>query len=76
MQKNLARAQRDNDLIYHQDVPASTAIDAIQEVVMVKINIPQSLSNPRSAIGNDSIFFEDMLGWGAREAVSALSCLF
>ncbi|KAL4062196.1 BRO1-like domain-containing protein [Scleroderma citrinum] len=69
VQKNLARAQRDNDLIYHQDIPASTAIDAVQEVVMVRSNIPQELSDPRTVIGSDGILFEDMLGWGAREAV-------
>ncbi|KIM56911.1 hypothetical protein SCLCIDRAFT_1219945 [Scleroderma citrinum Foug A] len=69
VQKDLTRAQRDNDLIYHQDIPASTAIDPIQEVVMVKSNVPQGLSNPRSVIGSDGVFFEDMLGWGPREAV-------
>lgn len=69
VQKDLTRAQRDNDLIYHQDIPASTAIDPIQEVVMLKSIIPQGLSNPRSVIGSDGVFFEDMLGWGTREAV-------
>ena len=73
MQKDLTRAQRDNDLIYHQDIPASTAIDPIQEVVMLKSNVPQGLSNPRSVIRSDGVFFEDMLGWGTREAVSTSS---
>ncbi|KAG1750758.1 ALIX V-shaped domain binding to HIV-domain-containing protein [Suillus lakei] len=60
VQKNLARAERDNDLIYHQDVPAPSGIPAIQEVS----------TDPRSVIGNDSIIFGEMLGWGAREAIN------
>lgn len=70
LQKNLARAERDNDLIYHQDVPASSAISPIQEVVMVQCNVPPGLLDPKSIIGSDHILFGDMLGWGAREAVS------
>ncbi|KAG6329314.1 hypothetical protein ID866_9775, partial [Astraeus odoratus] len=71
LQKNLVRAQRDNDLIYHQDVPASSAVDGIQDVVMVKSNVPPGLLDPRSVIGGtDAILFGDMLSWGAREAVN------
>ncbi|KAI6133596.1 BRO1-like domain-containing protein [Pisolithus croceorrhizus] len=70
LQKNLGRAQRDNDLIYHCDIPASTAIDPIPEVIMVKSNVPPGLLDPKSLIGTDGILFGDMLGWGAREAVN------
>jgi len=72
VQKNLARAERDNDLIYHQDVPAPSGISLIQEVSMVQSIIPQGLQDPRSVIGNDNIIFGEMLGWGAREAISEL----
>lgn len=70
LQKNLGRAQRDNDLIYHCNIPASTAIDPIQEVIMVKSNVPPGLLDPKSLIGSGGILFDDMLGWGAREAVN------
>ncbi|KAI6038820.1 BRO1-like domain-containing protein [Pisolithus marmoratus] len=70
LQKNLARAQRDNDLIYHCNIPASTAIDPIQEVIMVKSNVPQGLLDPKSLIDSGGILFGDMLGWGAREAIN------
>lgn len=70
VQKNLARAERDNDLIYHQNVPAPSVIAAIQEVSMVQSIIPPGLQDPKSVIGNDGIIFGDMLGWGAREAIN------
>ncbi|OAX43145.1 BRO1-domain-containing protein [Rhizopogon vinicolor AM-OR11-026] len=73
VQKNLARAERDNDLIYHQDVPAPSGIPLIQEVSMVQSIIPPGLQDPRSIIGNDSIIFGEMLGWGAREAINIYS---
>lgn len=73
MQKNLSRAERDNDLIYHQDVPAPCGIPAIQAVSMVQSIIPPGLRDPRSVIGDDSIIFGEMLGWGAREAISEWS---
>ncbi|KAG1747202.1 BRO1-like domain-containing protein [Suillus paluster] len=70
VQKNLARAERDNDLIYHQNVPAPSGILAIQEVSMVQSIIPPGLQDPKSVIGNDNIIFGEMLGWGAREAIN------
>jgi programmed cell death 6-interacting protein len=73
VQKNLARAERDNDLIYHQDIPAPSGISVIQEVSMVQSIIPPGLQDPRSIIGNESMIFGEMLGWGAREAISGLS---
>ncbi|KAG6329327.1 hypothetical protein ID866_9763 [Astraeus odoratus] len=69
LQVNLVRAQRDNDLICHQDVPASSVVDAIQDVVMVKNNVPPGLLDPGTVIGGiDAILFGDMLSWAAREA--------
>ncbi|KAH7884708.1 BRO1-like domain-containing protein [Phlebopus sp. FC_14] len=70
LQKDITRAERDNDLIYHQDVPASSAIAPIQEVSMVRSIIPSGLMDPKSVVGGETILFGDMLGWGAREAVN------
>ncbi|KAF9237666.1 BRO1-like domain-containing protein [Melanogaster broomeanus] len=70
LQKNVARAERDNDLIYHNTVPPSSAITPIQEVVMVQSNPPSGLTDLKSVIGNDHILFGEMLGWGAREAIN------
>ncbi|KAF9223431.1 BRO1-domain-containing protein [Gyrodon lividus] len=70
LQKNLARAERDNDFIYHKNVPPSSAITPIQEVIMVQSNAPPGLSDLKSVIGNNRVLFGEMLGWGAREAVN------
>jgi programmed cell death 6-interacting protein len=63
---------RDIDLIYHQDIPAPSGISVIQ-VYMVQSIVSPGLQDPRSIIGNESIIFGEMLGWGAREAISGLS---
>ncbi|KAG2036905.1 BRO1-like domain-containing protein [Suillus americanus] len=70
VQKNLSRAERDNDLIYHENVPAPSSIPAIQEVSMVQSIIPPGLRDPKSVISDNSIIFGEMLGWGAREAIN------
>ena len=72
LQKNLARAQRDNDLIYHKDVPASSATTPIQVVAMVQSNPPSGLLDPRSIVGDDRVLFGELLSWGATEALSTL----
>ncbi|PCH42163.1 BRO1-domain-containing protein [Wolfiporia cocos MD-104 SS10] len=69
VQKSLARAERDNDLIYHQEVPPASALPAIQEVSMVKSIIDPGLADPKTAIGNDAVIFGDLLGWGAKTAI-------
>lgn len=70
MQKNITRAERDNYLIYHQDVPAPTVLPPIQEVNMVQSAVPAGLQNPKSALGDEPMLFGELLGWGAREAMS------
>lgn len=70
VQKNLSRAERDNDLIYHENVPAPSSIPAIQEVSMVQSIIPLGLRDPKRVVGDNSIIFGEMLGWGAREAIN------
>jgi len=65
-----SRAQRDNDLIYHQDVPPSSALLAIQEAKLVTSNIPKGLVNPSSILQSTHPLFSDLVSWGAREAIS------
>lgn len=72
LQKDLARAQRDNDLIYHKDIPPSSATAPIQDVIMVQSNLASGLSDPKSVVGDDRVLFGELLCWGAREAVSTL----
>ncbi|KAI0359835.1 BRO1-domain-containing protein [Trametes cingulata] len=69
VQKNVSRAERDNDLIYHHDVPPASALPAIAEVVMAQPLIDPGLREPRSIVGNDAVIFGELLGWGARLAI-------
>lgn len=71
VQTNITRAERDNDLIYHQDVPPISALPAIQEVPMVQSSVPAGLQDPKVALGDDGVIFSDLVGWGARVAVGA-----
>lgn len=64
---SLKRAERDNDLIYHKDVPATSALPPIPHAAIAKITIPIGLANP--AKGTQMILGE-LLGWGAQEAIS------
>lgn len=70
MQKNLARAERDNDLIYHQEVPAASALTAIPQATVAQIVVPPALKNPQSAIGADGAILSELPSWGAGEAIS------
>lgn len=69
VQKNLKRAERDNDLIYHHDVPAGSALPPIAAANLVSSVPPAGLNDPVSLIGSKHIF-GDLVGWGAKEAIS------
>ena len=69
VEKNFTRAERDNDLIYHQDVPALTSLPTIVEVSMVQATVPGGLTDPKAALGDDAIIFSELVGHGARMAI-------
>ncbi|KAF5371831.1 hypothetical protein D9615_009578 [Tricholomella constricta] len=68
--KNLGRAERDNDLIYHHDVPASSALAPIAQTNLVSSTIPAGLVDPTGLIGNGRMIFGELVGWGAKEAIN------
>ncbi|KAF8071744.1 BRO1-like domain-containing protein [Lyophyllum atratum] len=70
VQKNLARAERDNDLIYHHDVPASSALGPIPPTNLVSSTIHVGLTDPTSLIGSGRMIFSELVGWGAKEAIN------
>jgi programmed cell death 6-interacting protein len=74
LEKNFARAERDNDLIYHQDMPSASTLDPIAPASMVKSVTPPGLLDPQAVLakGNEGVIFEELLSWGAREAISRL----
>ncbi|KAF8656828.1 hypothetical protein AX16_002376 [Volvariella volvacea WC 439] len=70
VQKSLARAERDNDLIYHQDVPALSTLPTISPAELAKPVVPPGLLDLSSQLGSHTPLFSRLLGWGAREAIS------
>ena len=69
LQKNVARAERDNDLIYHQEVPALSSLPSIAEASMVQPLVPSALTDPKTALGGDAVIFGELVSYGARMAI-------
>ncbi|TDL25855.1 pH-response regulator [Rickenella mellea] len=69
VEKSVKRAECDNDLIYHEDVPPSSALNPIQEAGVAQSIVPPGLQDPKSAVGGDGVVFGDLVGWGARVAI-------
>lgn len=65
---NITRAERDNDLIYHYDVPSFSQLSPVQEIAMVKGTIPPGLLDFTADTARDGLIFGDLLGWGAKGA--------
>jgi programmed cell death 6-interacting protein len=78
LNSNFARAERDNDLIYHQDVPSLSTIDPIAPVSMVKSTLPPGLSNPQVVLekAEEGVIFGELMAWGAKEAISKTNYTF
>ncbi|KAJ7739760.1 BRO1-like domain-containing protein [Mycena maculata] len=68
--KDYARAERDNDLIYHDDIPAASALPPIPHSVIAKPTVVPGLLNPESVVGPEGPLFAEMIGWGAQEAIN------
>ncbi|KAI0266621.1 BRO1-domain-containing protein [Russula aff. rugulosa BPL654] len=69
LDSNLTRAQRDNDLIYHQDVPSVSSLPVIQPASMVSSIVPPGLLEPRKTLGNNNLIFGELIGLGAQTAI-------
>ncbi|KAI0303832.1 pH-response regulator [Multifurca ochricompacta] len=66
---NYTRARRDNDLIYHQDVPPVSSLPVIQSASMVESVVPPGLLEPRKVLGNDNLIFGELISWGVQTAL-------
>ncbi|KAJ4464583.1 BRO1-like domain-containing protein [Lentinula aciculospora] len=70
IKKELARAERDNDLIYHQDIPTGSLLPAIQQAAIAQATIPKELSYPNVLVHYNQMLFSSLMGWGTREAIN------
>lgn len=64
------RSERDNDLIYHKEVPSLAALPAISPAQMVKVDVPNGLNDPQTVLHGDGVIFGELLAWGAKAAIS------
>jgi programmed cell death 6-interacting protein len=69
LDSNLIRAQRDNDLIYHHDIPPASSLPVIQATSMVSSTVPPGLLEPRKILGNNNLIFGELIGLGAQIAI-------
>lgn len=64
------RAERDNDLIYHQVVPSSTSLPVIPDMKdVVSATVPLGLSEPKLVVGEEDAILADLSGWGVLKAI-------
>lgn len=66
---DIKRAERDNNLIYHQTPPSLTSLPPITPATMVKSDVPSPLTDPQSVIQRDAVIFGELLAWGTRKAI-------
>ena len=64
----MTRAERDNDLIYHHEIPPVTSLPPIVEASLVQSSIPPQLTEPKAAVG-DAVIFGELLGYGTKVAL-------
>ncbi|KIK63137.1 hypothetical protein GYMLUDRAFT_242199 [Collybiopsis luxurians FD-317 M1] len=68
--KETARAERDNDLIYHHDVPPTSSLPVIQQALVAQPATPKGLVNPSLVVPANNMLFSGLMGWGTREAIN------
>ncbi|KAG9093520.1 pH-response regulator protein palA/rim20 [Ceratobasidium sp. UAMH 11750] len=67
---NFTRAQKDNDLIYHQTVPPESTLPPITGANMVQSVISNKLQNPSLMVGDaENALFSGLVAYGVRMAV-------
>jgi len=64
-----ANAQRDNDLIYHQEIPSLSSLDPIDPAALVFSATLGGLKDPDSVLREEQLLFTDLITWGARLAI-------
>jgi len=69
VESDIKRAERDNDLIYHQIPPSLTSLQPIPPATMVKSEAPSTLTDPQSVVQGEAVIFGELLAWGARKAI-------
>lgn len=73
IESRAAEVQRDNDLIYHQEVPSVPNLEIIEPANLVNSAILGGLRDPQTSLSGDEALFGKLISWGARTAISRYS---
>ncbi|KAH8826651.1 pH-response regulator [Flagelloscypha sp. PMI_526] len=68
LKKEAISAERDNDLIYHKDVPPSSELESVSPADMAKPDVPAGLLHMNGYL--EKPLFRGLIGWGTREAIN------
>ncbi|PVF99793.1 putative pala protein [Serendipita vermifera] len=63
------KAGRDNDYIYHQEVPPISALEIIEPANLVNSAVLSGLRDPQTSLNGDDALFGNLTSWGARTAI-------
>ncbi|CCA73787.1 probable palA protein [Serendipita indica DSM 11827] len=69
IEEQTAKSRRDNDYIYHQDVPPVSALEIIEPANLVNSAVLGGLRDPQTALNGDDALFSGLTSWGARTAI-------
>lgn len=69
IEERTGKAQRDNDYIYHQEVPPISALEPIEPANLVNSAILAGLRDPQTALNGEEALFGNLTSWGARMAI-------
>jgi programmed cell death 6-interacting protein len=67
---DLVKREKDNDNIYHHEILPSSGLVPIVQRSLVTSEIPPELVDPTKILNSDRIIFGELVGWGAKEAIS------
>jgi programmed cell death 6-interacting protein len=76
VQSDFTRSERDNDLIYHQDVPSPSALPPIVGASVISSTVPPGLDDPQKQLVNEDMVFGSMISLGARQAIGSFASFF
>ena len=70
MEEDLVKREKDNDNIYHHEIIPSSGLVPIAQRSLVTSEVPPELVDPTKILDSDRVIFSELVGWGAKEAIS------
>jgi programmed cell death 6-interacting protein len=70
VEADLVKREKDNDNIYHHEILPSSSLVPIPYRSLATSELPPELADPARILGSDHVIFSELVGWGAKEAIS------